>query len=73
MIAHLKNLGVTTIELLPIHAFVDDRMLVEKKLVNYWGYNHAVVSSRRSRATPRTIRSTRSGPRWHGCMMPASR
>src|SRR5215475_13379631 len=39
MIAHLKKLGVTTIELLPIHAFVDDRMLVEKKLVNYWGYN----------------------------------
>src|SRR5215468_5367256 len=39
MIAHLKTLGVTTIELLPIHAFVDDRILVEKKLVNYWGYN----------------------------------
>jgi isoamylase len=39
MIEHLKRLGVTTIELLPIHAFVDDRILVEKKLVNYWGYN----------------------------------
>src|SRR5262250_478977 len=39
MIAHLKKLGVTTIELLPIHAFVDDRILVEKKLANYWGYN----------------------------------
>lgn len=39
MIAHLKRLGVTTIELLPIHAFVDDRLLVEKKLGNYWGYN----------------------------------
>ncbi|BAM87808.1 glycosyl hydrolase [Bradyrhizobium oligotrophicum S58] len=39
MIKHLKRLGVTTIELLPIHAFIDDRMLVEKKLVNYWGYN----------------------------------
>ena len=39
MIAHLKRLGVTTIELLPIHGFVDDRVLVEKKLVNYWGYN----------------------------------
>src|SRR5215468_10602901 len=36
MIAHLKRLGVTTIELLPIHAFVDDRVLVEKKLLNYW-------------------------------------
>src|SRR5204862_8315007 len=28
-----------TIELLPIHGFVDDRALVERKLVNYWGYN----------------------------------
>jgi len=39
MIEHLKRLGVTTIELLPVHGLVDDRMLVEKKLSNYWGYN----------------------------------
>jgi len=39
MIDHLRRLGVTTIELLPIHGFVDDRRLVEQKLVNYWGYN----------------------------------
>jgi isoamylase len=39
MIDHFKRLGVTAIELLPIHALIDDRMLVEKKLVNYWGYN----------------------------------
>ena len=39
VIGHLKRLGVTTIELLPIHALIDDRVLVEKKLVNYWGYN----------------------------------
>ncbi|MCO5130833.1 MAG: glycogen debranching protein GlgX [Xanthobacteraceae bacterium] len=39
MIAHLKRLGVTTVELLPIHGFVDDRRLVEMKLANYWGYN----------------------------------
>ena len=39
MIDHLRRLGVTTVELLPIHAFVDDRTLVERKLVNYWGYN----------------------------------
>jgi isoamylase len=39
MIDHLKKLGVTTIELLPIHGFVDDRHLVENKLTNYWGYN----------------------------------
>jgi glycogen operon protein len=39
VIAHLKALGVTAVELLPIHAFVDDRTLAERNLVNYWGYN----------------------------------
>jgi glycogen operon protein len=39
VIDHLKRLGVTTLELLPIHAFVDDRHLVERGLNNYWGYN----------------------------------
>ena len=39
MIDHLRRLGVTTIELLPIHGFIDDRQLVERKLCNYWGYN----------------------------------
>ncbi len=39
MLDHLKALGVTAIELLPVHAFLDDRHLVEKGLRNYWGYN----------------------------------
>ncbi len=39
VIDHFKRLGVTTIELMPVHAFVDDRRLVEKGLRNYWGYN----------------------------------
>jgi len=39
VIDHLKSLGVTTIELLPVQAFVDDRPLVQRGLVNYWGYN----------------------------------
>jgi isoamylase len=39
MVTHLKRLGVTAVELLPIHAFVDDRHLVLHGLVNYWGYN----------------------------------
>jgi isoamylase len=39
VVDYLKRLGVTTVELLPIHAFVDDRYLVEKGLRNYWGYN----------------------------------
>ncbi len=38
VIDHLKALGVTAIELLPVHAFTDDRHLVEKSLHNYWGY-----------------------------------
>jgi isoamylase len=38
-IAHLKRLGVTAVELMPIHHRVDDRHLIERGLVNYWGYN----------------------------------
>lgn len=38
-IRHLKRLGVTAVELMPVHAFVDDRHLNEKGLHNYWGYN----------------------------------
>lgn len=36
---HLRSLGVTAVELLPVHHRVDDRFLIEKGLVNYWGYN----------------------------------
>lgn len=36
---HLKKLGVTTIELMPIHYFLNDRHLVDQGLTNYWGYN----------------------------------
>jgi isoamylase len=36
---YLRSLGVTAVELLPVHAFVDDRNLVERKLSNFWGYN----------------------------------
>ena len=39
IIEHLQELGVTTIELLPIHAMVQDRHLMEQGLRNYWGYN----------------------------------
>ena len=38
-IAHLKSLGVTAVELLPVHAFVDDERLQSLGLRNYWGYN----------------------------------
>ncbi|NYE95219.1 glycogen operon protein [Psychromicrobium silvestre] len=39
VIAHLKKLGVTAIELMPVHQFVQDNVLLEKGLSNYWGYN----------------------------------
>jgi glycogen operon protein len=39
IVEHLKSLGVTAIELLPVHEIVDDSFLVEKGLRNYWGYN----------------------------------
>ncbi|HVP29155.1 MAG TPA: glycogen debranching protein GlgX [Myxococcota bacterium] len=53
-IEHLKRLGVTAVELMPVHAFVHDAHLVERGLRNYWGYNtigffapHAEYASRR--------------------------
>ena len=38
-IEHYKKLGITAVELLPVHYHLDDRHLLEKGLVNYWGYN----------------------------------
>jgi isoamylase len=38
-IEYLKNLGVTAVQLLPIHAHVDDKVLLDRSLTNYWGYN----------------------------------
>lgn len=52
IIAHLKNLGVTTVELLPIHHWVSESFLLARGAQNYWGYNtlgffapHAAYSS----------------------------
>ena len=39
IIDYLQSLGVTAVELLPIHHRIDDRHLVERGLTNYWGYN----------------------------------
>jgi isoamylase len=39
VIDYLKRLGVSAVELMPVHYFIDDRQLVEKGLRNYWGYN----------------------------------
>jgi len=38
-IQYLKDLGITAVELMPVHHFIIDRHLVENNLTNYWGYN----------------------------------
>jgi isoamylase len=38
-LSYLRELGVTAIELMPVHAFVDDKHLLDRGLSNYWGYN----------------------------------
>ena len=39
VVDHLRRLGITAIELMPVHAFVQDRPLLRRGLRNYWGYN----------------------------------
>ncbi len=39
IIKHLKELGITAIEFLPVHQFIHDSLLIERGLRNYWGYN----------------------------------
>ena len=39
MIDHFQRLGITAVELMPVHQFIDDHHLVKKGLRNYWGYN----------------------------------
>jgi len=39
MIEHFTRLGVTAVELMPVHQFIDDHHLTERGLTNYWGYN----------------------------------
>jgi isoamylase len=39
VVDYIRSLGVTSVELLPIHSFVNDSQLLEKGLTNYWGYN----------------------------------
>ncbi|MDB5829867.1 MAG: glycogen debranching enzyme GlgX, partial [Variovorax sp.] len=39
VVDYLKRLGITTVELLPVHSFLNDRHLAEQGMRNYWGYN----------------------------------
>ncbi|MEP6598015.1 MAG: glycogen debranching protein GlgX [Actinomycetota bacterium] len=56
LVDHLRALGVTAIELMPVHHFANDATLIEKGLSNYWGYNtigfFAPDSKYSSSATP---------------------
>src|SRR5438309_1373504 len=38
-IKYLKDIGITAVELLPVHQHIDDKVLVDRGLTNYWGYN----------------------------------
>ena len=56
-IGYLKSLGVTAVELLPVHAFVSEQRLQKQGLTNYWGYNtlgffapHSLYASRAAQA-----------------------
>jgi isoamylase len=39
VVEYLRRLGVTAVELMPVHAIADERFLIQRKLSNYWGYN----------------------------------
>jgi len=54
VVRYIRDLGVTSVELLPVHMFADDSYLVEKGLVNYWGYSTLsfFAPSRRYAAVP---------------------
>jgi glycogen operon protein len=60
-ISHLKNLGVTTVELLPIQMFISEPRLVNMGLTNYWGYNTINFFSPHPRYASSTARA--QGPK----------
>ncbi len=39
LLEHIRQLGISSVELLPVHAFVNDQHLLQKGMTNYWGYN----------------------------------
>ncbi len=60
-VGYLKDLGITTVQLLPVHHHMDDGFLLERGLVNYWGYNTLAffAPERRYAATDDPIREFR--------------
>ena len=74
VIDYLVKLGITAIELLPVHAFVDDRRLVERGPAQLLGLQLDRATSRPSRATPPRRARSSSSRRWSsGSTRPASR
>ena len=74
---HLTQLGVTAIELMPVHEFVHDNTLLEKGLRNYWGYNTlSFLAPHAGYAASRELRPAGAGVQVDGedaCTPPASR
>ncbi|MGF3054069.1 glycogen debranching protein GlgX [Microbacterium sp. YY-03] len=60
MIEHFQTLGVTTIELLPVHHFISEPRLLQQGLANYWGYN--TLNFFTPHAPYATIAARREGP-----------
>ena len=71
---HLRDIGITAVELMPVHAFVNDSYLLDKGLTNYWGYNSLAFLPRiAAMRTCRTLRSPNSRKWWPVFTMPESR
>ena len=77
MIDHLKRLGITAVELMPVHEFLNDHHLQDKGLSNYWGYNTIAFLAphhRYAMAAAGPATRCRSSRRWSGtCTTRASR
>ncbi|HNP35137.1 MAG TPA: glycogen debranching protein GlgX [Woeseiaceae bacterium] len=61
ILKHLKALGVTTLELMPVHAFIDETFLVERGLKNFWGYNSIGFFAPAPRYVSREARASGDG------------
>ena len=62
---YIKSLGVTSVELLPIHTFINDSHLLEKGLTNYWGYNtHRLLRAGSALRLASASRRCASSRRW---------
>ena len=67
IIDHLTELGVTAVELMPVHQFVTDHVLVERGLTNYWGYNtHRLLRPAQRATPPRAARRAGAGVQGDG-------